>query len=241
MPFALLMFLAAAAQADASSPPPLVQKPIVVTGHGGIPFISPMGEPIRARVANEDTLARWFYQVDRNRDGFITPDELVADATRYFAILDTNHDGQIDPDELMHYEWSIAPEIQINSRFRRARAPGEAPPKADRDNDDSADGWEPRKQGRQRRDDGPQGAARYALLNMPEPVAAADADFNRVITLQEFRQGAIDRFQLLDKKHEGRLSLAELEAMKPVYTGKPTKHRDDEPDARIGVPLPPGN
>ena len=91
-----------------------------------------MGEPIRARTPGEDTLARWFGQADRNRDGFLTSDELQADAERYFTeVLDTNHDGQIDPDELVHYEWTVAPEIQVNSRLRRARAPGEAPPKAD--------------------------------------------------------------------------------------------------------------
>ena len=85
-----------------------------------------MGEPFRARVANEDTLARWFNQVDRNRDGYLTPDELVSDATRYFDILDTNQDGQIDPDELVHYEWTVAPEIQVNhgsgERVRRANS-----------------------------------------------------------------------------------------------------------------------
>jgi hypothetical protein len=93
-------------------------------------------------------------------------------------------------------------------------------------------------------DNGPQGAGRYALLNLPEPVAAADADLNRAITLQEFRQAALDRFNLLDNRHEGRLSLQELEALKPVFlaNGKPaTKHRDDEPDDRVGIPLPPGN
>src|SRR5437660_12713407 len=114
---ALLMTFAAAMQ-TAEPPPVTNRQPIVVTGRGGVPFISPMGEPIRARRPNEDTLARWFNQVDLNRDGFITHDEMVADAARYFTeVLDTNHDGQIDPDELVHYEWTIAPEIQVNSRF----------------------------------------------------------------------------------------------------------------------------
>lgn len=234
MPVPALLLLLAVQGASPSAP-------IVVTGRGGVPFISPMGEPIRARVPNEDTLARWFNQVDRNHDGVLTPDELVADAQRYFTeVLDTNHDGQIDPDELVHYEWTIAPEIQVNSRFRHARAPGEPPPKEEAD----TPGGEP-KRGRPDRerfkiDYGPQGAARYALLNMPEPVAAADADFNRAITLQEFKQAALDRFQLLDKKREGRVALAELEAMKPVITanGKASKHRDDDPDTRVGQPLP---
>jgi Ca2+-binding EF-hand superfamily protein len=238
MLFAPLILLAAM---QAAAPAPPERKPIVVTGRGGVPFISPMGEPIRARAPNEDTLARWFNTVDRNHDGYLTPDELVADAEQYFAILDTNHDGQIDPDELVHYEWTVAPEIQVNSRLRRARAPGEAPPKADADTDNGESKEAREKRRRGDADYGLQGAARYALLNLPEPVAAADADFNRAITLQEFRQAALERFQLLDKKHEGRITLQELEAMKPVLTGKPPKHRDDDADTRIGEPLPPGN
>jgi Ca2+-binding EF-hand superfamily protein len=235
MAFLPLILLVAAQSAGGASP-------IVVTGHAGIPFISPMGEPIRARSPNEDTLARWFYQVDRNRDGYLTADELVADAVRYFDVLDTNHDGQIDPDEIVHYEWTVAPEIQVNSKFKQARAAGDPPPKAGAD-DPSDEHRGDRSRRKMDRDvtNGLEGAARYALLDMPEPVAAADADFNRAITLQEFRQAALDRFQLLDKKHEGRVTLQELEAMKPVFTGKPTKHRGDEVDSRVGQPLPPGN
>src|SRR2546430_2300424 len=137
---ALLMTLAAAVQA--TEPPPVTNPhPIVVTGRGGVPFISPMGEPIRARTPNEDTLARWFSQVDRNHDGVLTPDELQADAERYFTeVLDINHDGQIDPDELVRYEWTVAPEIQVNSRLRRARAPGEAPPKEETQSSDDEHG-----------------------------------------------------------------------------------------------------
>jgi Ca2+-binding EF-hand superfamily protein len=238
----ILPVLAALTQAAAS---PAVSSPnaIVVTGRGGVPFITPMGEPIRARKPNEDTLARWFAEVDRNHDGYLTADELQADAQRYFVeILDTNHDGQIDPDELVRYEWTVAPEIQVNSRLRRARAPGEAPPKDEAESGDERHG-ERRDRDRYKMDYGPQGAGRYALLNLPEPVAAADADLNRAITLQEFRQAALDRFKLLDKRQEGRLSLQELEALKPVLSanGKPPKHRDDEPDNRVGIPLPPGN
>src|SRR6476469_10464650 len=100
MPFpALFLPILVAAQADTPAFVPPANR-VTVTGRGGVPFISPMGEPIRARTPNEDTLARWFYQADRNHDGFLTPDELVADAVRYFAMLDTNNDGQIDPDEL---------------------------------------------------------------------------------------------------------------------------------------------
>jgi Ca2+-binding EF-hand superfamily protein len=234
-PALLLSFLVVGAPSDTQ-----FRETIIVTGRGGVPFISPMGEPIRARTPNEDTLARWFNQVDQNHDGILTADELVADAQRYFAILDTNSDGQIDPDELTHYEWTVAPEIQVNSRLRIARMPGEAAVKADAaSGGDDSDRGERRRTSGRNTDYGPQGAARYALLNIPEPVAAADADLNRSITLQEFKQAALDRFQLLDKQHTGKLTLQELEAMKPVLTGKRPKHRDDDPDERIGVPLPP--
>jgi Ca2+-binding EF-hand superfamily protein len=241
--FLLLAILTAAVPAAAPPPPP-PQQAIVVTGRGGVPFISPMGEPIRARTPNEDTLARWFNQVDRNHDAFLTPDELVADAERYFTgFLDSDHDGQIDPDELVHYEWTIAPEIQVNSRLRRVRPPGEGPPKEDAEAaGDDLHGRRERRD-RYRMDDGPQGAARYALLNMPQPVAAADADLNRAITLQEFRQAALDRLRLLDRNHQGRLSLAELKLLLPKLPppGTTVKRKPGERDARIGVPLPPGN
>ena len=87
-----------------------------------------------------------------------------------------------------------------------------------------------------------QGAARYSLLNIPEPVAAADADFNRSITLDEFRTAALARFQLLDTARQGRLSLAQLEAIPHVPNAgdKRLKINDNASDTRIGNPLPKG-
>jgi hypothetical protein len=77
---------------------------------------------------------------------------------------------------------------------------------------------------------------------MPEPVAAADADFNRGISLQEFKLAALARFALLDTAHQGRLTLVELEAMPHAPdTSRHRRKRDDKsPDARIGNPLPTG-
>ena len=230
-----LLILAAAAPAP----------PITVKGHAWAPFISPMGEPFRAHSATDDTLANWFYQADRNRDGILIPAEMQADAERFFATLDTDRDGEIGPEELAQYEYEIAPDIQVMSRTKRA--PGQAAPSAK-----PVDIMEerPRDRRRRREDDyaslglggALQGAARYSLLNMPEPVAAADADFNRGVSLDEFRRAAISRFQLLDTAHQGRLTLAQLEAMPHAPTGERRKRRVDEdaPDTRIGAPLPSG-
>ena len=215
------------------------RDPIVVKGHAWAPFISPMGEPFRARTADDDTLARWFADADRNRDGALTADELAADGDRFFATLDTNHDGQIDPDELVQYEWEIAPDIQLTSRTRPA--PGQAPARARSKGQDQTR-FEEADEIRVRPAGGLQGAARYGLLNIPEPVAAADADFNRSISLAEFRQAALARFQWLDRAHAGRLGLAQLQAMRPALaTGRHRKADKDVPDARIGSPLPPQN
>ena len=233
LPSLMLAFLAVATQAGAPLPVTAL-KPVIVTGRGGVPFITPMGEPIRARTPNEDTLARWFGQVDVNHDGVLTAAEMQADAERYFQILDTNHDGQIDPDELVHYEWTVAPEIQLNSRLRKARASGESVKTDDEQSDED-------REKRRNLDQGRQGAARYGLLNLPEPVAAADADLDRAISLQEFRQAALDRFRLLDTAHADRLSLQQLEALRAAALQERDrgKHRKNAEDMRIGVPLPP--
>jgi len=206
--------------------------PITVVGYAWAPFISPMGEPFRPRPAGDDTLARWFNQADRNTDGALSPDEMTADADRFFTRLDPNKDGEIDPEELAIYEWEIAPEIQLNSKWRRSRDQVESK-KAER--------------GTRRRssfqmaglDDCLQGAARYALINLPEPVAAADADFNRGISIAEFRQAALDRFRLLDRGGLGGLTLQGLKPLvpPPPKTCRPPRDEKDA-DTRIGVPLP---
>jgi hypothetical protein len=226
----LLTFLAVAAQAPV---PPA--DAITIVGHAGPPFISPMGQPFRARTPGQDTLADWFHQADRNHDGALTVDEMEADAERFFATLDTNGDGQIDPDELKRYEWQVAPEIQVGSRFRSARAAlsGEHGRDESKRRDLGSDGL----------DAGLQGGARYTLLNIPEPVSAADADLDRAVSRNEFRQAAIERFQLLDTKRLGKLTLPDLEALRPPEPapGHHAKHKDDSADTRYGVPLPPGN
>lgn len=220
----------------AATAPSAQSSPITVTGHAWAPFISPMGEPFRAHSPADDTLADWFREADRNQDGMLTAAELQADADRFFATLDTSRDGEIDPEELVQYEWEIAPDIQVMSRKRPA--PGETRAK-------------PRRSGAERSEEdagfsyphGLQGAARYALLNIPEPVAAADTNFDRGISTAEFRQAAALRFQLLDVSRMGNLTLAQLQVLRlaALASNRRTKHDDKAVDSRVGNPLPPGN
>lgn len=231
----LLPFLAAAATPGGGQ--------VIVTGLAWAPFISPMGEVFRPHSVSDDTLADWFNQADRNHDGVLTPDEMKADADRFFDTLDTDHNGEIEPDELVRYEWQLAPEIQVNARRRRAR--GE---KSDvvKDADDLNSGASPSRSDRHQpeRDPdpevGPEGAARYALLNIPEPVASADADFNRSISRAEFEQAAAERFQLLDRQRSGKLTLAVLRPLLPAPPVKGKHHSKETRDTRVGQPLPPG-
>jgi Ca2+-binding EF-hand superfamily protein len=239
LPAPIVAILAAAAAAQVSP-----STPITVTGHAWAPFISPMGEPFRARTAADDTLANWFRQADRNHDGLLTIDEMQADADRFFAKLDEDHDGNIDPDEIARYEWDIAPDIQVMSKTRNP--PGVAPAAKVEDNPGHPSR---RERWRAVEDDGAllgiggrlQGAARYGLLNMPEPVAAADTNFDRAVTVTEFRQAAASRFGLLDRTQTGTLSLSGLQALRPPppKSGHRPKLDDKVRDARVGNPLPP--
>ena len=229
----IIALLMSAAAAD--------EPPITVKAYPWAPFISPMGEPFRGRATAESPVARWFGQADANRDDVLTGDEMQADADRFFAKLDNNHDGRIDPQEITAYEWEIAPDVQVNSDWKRARGDTSPRPEPDRDGPfgddrnrgDRYDGY---------RMDGLQGAARYGLLNIPQPVASADADFNRAITLAEFRQAASARFKLLDSNGRGRLTLPELEARLPNRPkGKRGKPHKKDLDSRVGQPLPKGD
>jgi Ca2+-binding EF-hand superfamily protein len=237
LPFALIPFLVVAAQAE--EPP----KPITVTGYRWAPFLSPMGEPFRSRTPDDDPFARWFHQADGDQDGMLTADEMRADAERFFAALDVNRDGRIDSEERMTYESKIAPEVQVNSDWKRTRqeTAAEARSGDDSDRGNRRRRWSNEIDGYQL--DGLQGAARYGLLNLPEPVAGADANFDRFVSLDEFRSAASYRFQLLDRDRSGRLTSKNLEVLLPSRPkeGRRVKRPKNAVDTRIGLPLPEGD
>lgn len=161
-------------------------------------FVSPMGEPFRGEPGQAYPSAIWFARADKDHDGFVSQGEFVADALRFFETLDRNHDGRLTPDEVGAYESEIAPETSIYSvateedfgRSGRRRDAG-----AMADSDDYG---------------GPMGAGRYAWLNVPEPVVAADQDVDRVITRDEFATAAARAFGRLDPLNRGRLRLQDL-------------------------------
>jgi Ca2+-binding EF-hand superfamily protein len=191
-----------------------------------------MGEPFHVREGGGDTLTDWFNQADKNHDGFLTVDEMQTDAARFFAILDTNHDGEIDPDEIDHYETVIAPEVSSGGHLEMAALDrsqrggggggrgghGGRGGGGHRDNGSGHKDW----QGTGVNQQGYQGAERFGLLDLPEPVISADTNFNRGVSLEEFRQAAAHRFAALDINHQGRLTLAVLETLRPA--APPVEH-----------------
>jgi Ca2+-binding EF-hand superfamily protein len=215
MPLAPLLFLLAATQAPATPAPAAL--PSTGGRHWGRLFISPMGEPFRAD-RGSDPLATWFTQADRNHDGYVTLDEMQADAERFFASLDTNHDGEIDPDEINHYESAIAPEISDAPHYDM-----DGTGDAEGGHGRGGHGGHHRGGASPRENETHQGAARFGLLDLPEPVSSADADFNRGVSLNEFRQAAGQRFLALDLDHTGKLSLAELEVIRPAPGATPNR------------------
>ena len=169
----------------------------------GRPFMSPMGEPVFGRVHDEDGLVAWFADADTNHDNMLTSEEMEANAERFFERLDVDRDGEIGPEEIERYETQIAPLVRV--RY---------------DMDSASDGAAVSAEAI---------AGRYGLLQIPEPVMAADSNFNRGISPQEFRQAAITRFQLLDASHSGRLTLSQLQATRQAAIGA-SRRRQVQPN-----------
>jgi EF hand domain-containing protein len=196
----------AAAAVLAMCAPAFAQAP----QRGGQLFISPAGQPFRAQPGAAYPVAQWFAQADKRGDGKIDRAEFRADAEAFFHELDTNHDGVIDPFELQAYEQTVVPEILGAYRIPEGRVSGF--PRG-------AGGPPPSRGLFGRRQQAPgdpgeasvlDGAAPYELIPDPEPVASTDFAGDGRITLAEFLRAADERFDRLDAKHTGFLTLAGL-------------------------------
>jgi len=210
--------------------------------------MSPMGEPFVSQ-NGEDGLTLWFRQADRNHDGFITQDEMRADAQRFFTTLDTDHDGEIDPDETAHYEQIIAPEVRTGllSAPQTLAADGSRQGASSGGRRGSHHGGGRHYGAAANFDAGLGGgddearAGRFGLLQIPEPITSADADFNRGVSAVEFQNAAAERFRLLDINHSGRLTLPELQNIRQAATSASRRSHPTQSSPDDAPPLDPGD
>ena len=184
-------------------------------GRRGSLFISPCGRPYRAAPGEPYPVAVWFKEADRDHDGFLEKSEMRADAAAFFAILDTNRDGVIDIDEVNAYERVLVPEIlrgrpeaTTDARLFLAQMGGGGGGGGHGGHHHGA-----AKSPSQTPDPAQSemvGAAPYGLLAEPEPVTAADTEFNGRITLAEFLAAADRRFDILDVRQTGKIAFDDL-------------------------------
>lgn len=180
-------------------------------------FIAPMGQPFRAGPDAPDPMGAWIAQADADRDGAVSRGEFLKDADAFFTRLDSDRDGELIPSEISAYETTV-PE----TRLYVPRGAGAPVPRQKRKKNE-------------RYDVPAAGAGRYAFLNIPQPVASADADFNRGVTRAEFATAAADRFTRIDAMQAGgatgRLSPATLPKT-------PAQRIATECDASLPPPVP---
>lgn len=192
----LLLCLLAAANPALAQMPPATLPPPRAAGAGERLFISPMGEPFRSARGGPDANDMWFDGADSNHDKALTRAEFQADALRFFAALDRRHDGEIDPDDIDYYEGQLVPEIRVGSSAIDMPTQGD---------EGAARPSYPERQG----------AARYGYFSFPEPIMAADSNYNRGVDLREFAHAADARFDVLDKNGDGRIDRDELPRITP--------------------------
>ena len=164
-------------------------------------FISPAGQPFTAPTNEPYPIVMWFKGADKNGDGKLDKAEHRADAEAFFAILDRNKDGYVAGQEVTIYEHYMVPEILSEASGGLIRVVLQDT--GDNAGDDS--GVAPRQ-----RLNTTQGAVQFSLTREPEPVRAADRNFDYRVSLQEFRDHADRHFDALDLNGDGFLTLDEL-------------------------------
>ena len=176
-------------------------------------YLSLMGEPFWTNDAGERPFDQWLKLADQDSDSSISRLEFRSDAESFFASLDTNADKVIDADEMAAYE-QLAP--------GRTRAAGGGAPQASsrRPTPKSSAAVEKGQVALVTSGDAPSasrihpGGGPVDFSQVPQPVAMADLNLDRRVTIEEFTKTAGRRFTNYDQDQDGRLTQKELAAMR---------------------------
>ncbi|HVZ30111.1 MAG TPA: EF-hand domain-containing protein [Asticcacaulis sp.] len=228
---ALSLLMAGAAQAQGQMPPKaeyhgqmghVGQGADHPVGSGLNVFFSPSGQPFRGQPGDPYPIAAWFAQADTDKDGKISYDEYMADAKRFFNLLDVNHDGFVSSPENSNYENKVAPEIlRIDPRI-------DQPPRYHVDDSDVVTDNDPRLRNYVKT---VQGASQFSVLDEPQPVRAADKNFDFRISGDEWVNASEARFKTLDRNDDGFLTQDELPqtpAQQAIAAEAKKKVKDDK-------------
>ena len=172
-------------------------------------YMSLMGEPYWTNSAGVHPLDQWLEMADADDDGAVSNPEFLKDADAFFTSLDLDGDKIIDGDEMAKYE-------QLAPGRTRAAGGGAVMPSSARPKPTSSTATEKGQVAIVTGGDAPSasrihpGGGRINFAEVPQPVAMADANLDRRVTVEEFRRTATRRFSNYDVDKDGRLTRKEL-------------------------------
>ena len=201
---ALVLTAGVAMVVAGTTPTPVMAQRYIGIGMGQNVFFSPAGQPFRAAAGQPYPIAAWFNQADTDKDGKLSHDEFTADGMAFFNSLDVNHDGYVNSPENSRYESEVAPEIQrMDPRIQQPTNHYRPPdPEMSADSSNDPTGGRYLKQ--------IIGASQYGLIDEPQPVRAADANFDFRVSAGEWQNAESQRFAILDHNGDGFITLDEL-------------------------------
>lgn len=171
-------------------------------------YMSLMGEPFRTTTGG-DPFDLWQELADQDGDGAISRLEFLNDAEAFFANLDTNDDKVIDADEMAEYE-------QMAPGRTRAAGGGAQDVSSSRPKPKSSTSVEEGQVAIVSSGNIPSatrihpGGGRINFSEVLQPVAMADLNLDRRVTLDEFTRTANRRFSNYDVDQDARLTRKEL-------------------------------
>jgi len=172
-------------------------------------YLSLMGEPFRTSESGERPFDQWFKLADQDGNGSISRLEFRGDAETFFATLDGNGDKVIDADEMAEYERMAPGRTRAAGGGAREVSSARPEPKSSAPVDEGqvaivSSGKVPSATRIHVADN------RIDFSTVPQPVAMADLNLDRRVTLEEFVKTAGKRYTNYDVDQDGRLTPKEL-------------------------------